>query len=164
MFLEFCVNTDIESNRRTSVEGMYSACREPFVERPVVSSYVEWSILKKTEQCETTLRNSAVHHSAVLRFAVQPWTLNPWTFIKYNPILWVRICECSGGLCGSLFGSAALVAGCGSAVRCSTLNPEPRTFEPIFWVRICECSLFLEPFTSLQAGFQFGKLIHVGVG
>ena len=37
---------------------------------PVVSLCVERSILKKTEQSETTLRNSAVHYSAVLRFAV----------------------------------------------------------------------------------------------
>ena len=57
---------------RSNVEGMYSACGEPFC-RTVY-------FIKKIEQSETTLRYSAVHHSAVLRFAVQssnPEPLNP---------------------------------------------------------------------------------------
>ena len=46
-----------------NIEVMISACRELLC-RTV-------NFIKKTEQSETTLRNSAVHYSAVLRFAVQ---------------------------------------------------------------------------------------------
>ncbi len=45
----------------SNVEEMYSACRELLC-RTVY--------LKKTEQSESTLRNSPVRYSAVLRFAV----------------------------------------------------------------------------------------------
>ena len=53
---------------RSNVEGMYSACRELLC-RTVY-------FIKKTEQSETILRNSAVHYSAVLRFAPFIVTLN----------------------------------------------------------------------------------------
>ena len=46
----------------SNVEGMYSARRELLC-RTVY-------FIKKTEQSETTLRNSAVRYSTVLRFAV----------------------------------------------------------------------------------------------
>ena len=76
--------------RIMNVEGMYSACREPFcrtarrellcrtARRELLCRTARRELLcrtvyliKKTERSDSILRNSAVRYSAVLRFAVQ---------------------------------------------------------------------------------------------